>query len=143
MRVIGLDLGSKTCGVALSDQSGLIASGIKTLHFEEEDYEEALRLVKDLYSQLQAEKIVVGWPKHLNGDVGQRGWIAQRFAELLQEELGTEVELWDERLTTVAAERLLISADVSRKKRKAVIDKLAAVYILQAYLDAERQKKND
>ena len=142
MRIVGLDLGSKTCGVAQSDAGGTIALGVKTLTFESEDYEAALILVKDLCQELAAEKIVVGYPKHLNNDVGERARIAQIFADILSQDLNIEVILWDERLTTVAAEKVLLSADVSRKKRKKVVDKVAATYILQGYLDAQNNDRS-
>ncbi len=145
MRIVGLDLGSKTCGVAQSDPGGTIALGVKTLVFEDDDYEGALVLVEDLCRQLAAEKIIIGYPKHLNNDIGERARIAQIFADILSQDLGIEVILWDERLTTVAAEKVLLSADVSRKKRKKVVDKIAATYILQGYLDAAnyRSKKDE
>lgn len=137
MKVLGLDLGSKTCGIAISDINEKIALGVKTIHFTSEDYEQALDLIKSEFAELKANKIVIGLPKHLNGSIGDRGFISQKFAEILNEDLSVEVVLWDERFTTVAATRMLISADVSRKKRKEVIDKVAAVYILQSYLDSQ------
>ena len=140
MKIIGLDLGSKTCGVAVSDEQENLAFGVRTLRFPPEDYEKAVELIKTAFSELAGEAIVVGLPKHLNGDIGERGRISQKLAEILAEELQVKVELWDERFTTVSAERLLIAADVSRKKRKEVIDTLAAGYILQSYLDAKKNR---
>lgn len=135
MRTIGLDLGSVTCGVALSDQLGWIASALVTIRFAEDDYEDALQKVAALCREHKVNNLVLGLPKHMNGDVGIRGEICLEFAERLREE-GFQVTMWDERLTTAAAQRILIGADVSRKKRKKVIDQMAAVQILQSYLDA-------
>lgn len=132
MRVLGLDLGSKTCGVSVSDALGMIARPVETIRFESDDYEHAFIQVQKHIKEFQVTTVVLGLPKHMNGDVGIRGNISIDFKEKL-ETLGVEVILWDERLTTVAAERLLIAADVSRKKRKKVIDQMAAVQILQSY----------
>lgn len=136
MRILGLDLGSRTCGVSVSDALGMIARAYKTVRFEEEDYDSALEQIVEIINELQIHKAVLGLPKHMNGDVGIRGEISIAFKESL-EQLGIEVILWDERLTTVAAEKILIAADVSRKKRKKVIDQMAAVQILQSYLDSQ------
>lgn len=141
MKIIGLDLGSKTCGIAQSDRSEMIAAGVETIRFEEERYDLALELVKEKIAELKGEKVVIGLPKHMNGDIGVRGEINLEFASQLAESTGLEVVTWDERLTTVSATRLLISADVSRKKRKEVIDKVAATFILQAYLDANKHRR--
>ncbi|MCI8850777.1 MAG: Holliday junction resolvase RuvX [Erysipelotrichaceae bacterium] len=136
MRILGLDLGSRTCGVSISDALGMIARAYKTVRFEEEDYDSALEQIVEIINELQIHKAVLGLPKHMNGDIGIRGEISIAFKESL-EQLGIEVILWDERLTTVAAEKILIAADVSRKKRKKVIDQMAAVQILQSYLDSQ------
>ena len=141
MRIIGLDLGSKTCGVATSDLKEILATGVKTLRFDNEDYEEALKLVKELFYELKADEIVIGLPRLLNGDLGEKALICQRFAEILAEDLEVPVHLWDERLTTVAATKMLVAADVSRKKRAKVIDQIAAIYILQGYLDAKKKEE--
>ena len=134
MRILGLDLGSRTCGVSVSDLLGMIARPVETICFADDDYDSALEQVKKYIDEFQIKKVVLGLPKHMNGDIGLRGEVSIMFKERL-ETLGVEVILWDERLTTVAAERILISADVSRKKRKKVIDQMAAVQILQGYLD--------
>ena len=134
MRVLGLDLGSRTCGVSVSDALGMIARPVETVRFSEDDYDTCFEGVKAFIKEFQVKTVVLGLPKHMNGDVGIRGEVSIMFKERL-ETLGVEVVLWDERLTTVAAERILISADVSRKKRKKVIDQMAAVQILQGYLD--------
>ena len=134
MRILGLDLGSRTCGVSVSDALGMIARPVETVRFADDDYESALTQVKKYIDEFQVKTVVLGLPKHMNGDVGIRGEVSIMFKEKL-ETLGVQVVLWDERLTTVAAERILISADVSRKKRKKIIDQMAAVQILQGYLD--------
>ncbi|EDP11410.1 Holliday junction resolvase RuvX [Amedibacillus dolichus] len=136
MRVLGLDLGSRTLGVSVSDALGMIAQPVTTIRFEEEDYDSAFGQVQTYIKEYQIKTVVLGLPKHMNGDVGIRGDISIMFKERL-ETLGVTVVLWDERLTTVAAQRILIAADVSRKKRKKVIDQMAAVQILQGYLDSQ------
>lgn len=137
MRVLGLDLGSRTCGIAVSDPMGMIARTVETFRFAEDDYPAACHRVIALCEELKVDEIVLGLPKHMNGDVGIRGEISLRFKEMLEEQLDLKVTLIDERLTTVAATKLLISADVSRKKRKQVVDQVAAVQILQGYLDSK------
>lgn len=134
-RVLGLDLGSRTLGVAVSDPLGMIARTVETFRFEEDDYDAALKRIGDLIKEYSIKRIVLGLPKHMNGDIGIRGEISIQFKASLEEMYGLPVELVDERLTTVAAQKMLISADVSRKKRKKVVDQVAAVQILQGYLD--------
>lgn len=136
MRVLGLDLGSRTLGVSVSDALKMIAQPVTTIRFEEDDYDSAFEQVQAYIKEYQVKTVVLGLPKHMNGDVGIRGDISIMFKERL-ETLGVTVVLWDERLTTVAAQRILIAADVSRKKRKKVIDQMAAVQILQGYLDSQ------
>lgn len=132
-RIMGLDIGDKTIGVAVSDLMGMTAQGIKTIKrtSKKNDIEE----IKQIIKEKQVNLIVSGLPKNMNGTVGPQGEKVQKFCELIKEETGLEIEFWDERLTTVAAEKTLITADVSRKKRKNVIDMMAAVLILQGYLD--------
>lgn len=137
MRVLGLDLGSKTCGIAVSDPMGMIARTVETFRFESDRYDLAKKRVVELCKELKVEEIVLGLPKHMNGDVGIRGEISIEFKKSLEECLDIPIILIDERLTTVAATKLLISADVSRKKRKQVVDQVAAVQILQGYLDSK------
>ena len=134
-RVLGFDLGSRTLGVAVSDPLGMIARTVETFRFEEDDYDAALKRAGDLIKEYSAKRIVLGLPKHMNGDIGIRGEISIKFKASLEEMYNIPVELVDERLTTVAAHKMLISADVSRKKRKQVVDQIAAVQILQGYLD--------
>ena len=118
MRIMGLDYGTKTVGVAISDALKITAQGIETIERKEEN------------------KIVLGFPKHMNNDIGERAEKALEFGEMLKRRTGLEVVMWDERLTTVAAERTLIESKVRRENRKQYIDKIAAVFILQGYLDS-------
>lgn len=135
-RIIGLDLGSKTIGVAKSDLMQMVASAHTTVFFQNNDYQQALHLLLDELEQFQVETVVLGLPKHMSGDVGIRGDISLEFKEKLEAE-GFHVVLWDERLSTKAATQTLIAGNVSRKKRKDVIDQVAAVIILQGYLDSK------
>ena len=134
MRYIGLDLGSRTLGVSLSDPGGLIATSLTIIRHNEE-YERLLDDVKKIVDEYKAEKIVLGLPKNMNGTIGPKGELSYKFKEMLEEKLNLEVILEDERLSTVEATNLLISNDTSRKKRKKVVDSLAATIILQSYLD--------
>ncbi|PEX93575.1 Holliday junction resolvase RuvX [Bacillus cereus] len=137
MRILGLDVGTKTVGVAMSDEMGWTAQGLETIKINEERGHFGFDRISELVKQYDVDKIVVGLPKNMNGTIGPRGEACQQFAENLRELVQLEVVMWDERLSTMAAERLLISADVSRKKRKQVIDKMAAVVILQGFLDSK------
>ncbi|WEG14096.1 Holliday junction resolvase RuvX [Pullulanibacillus sp. KACC 23026] len=137
MRIMGLDYGSKTVGVAISDALGMTAQGIETIHYVQHKQHEIYERLETLIKEYEVTKIVVGLPKHMNNSIGERGEASQRFANSLRKRWDLPVELVDERLTTVSAERMLISADVSRKKRKTVIDKMAATLILQSYLDQQ------
>lgn len=135
MRIMGLDLGDKTIGVAVSDPLGWTAQGVEVIRRDGNASREMNRL-KQLASEYMVEKVVLGLPKNMNGTLGERGEKAQAFAKEINTALSLPVELWDERLSTVAAERVLLEADTSRAKRKKVIDKVAAAIILQGYLDA-------
>lgn len=137
MRILGLDVGTKTVGVAISDEMGWTAQGLETIKINEERGQFGFDRISELVKQYDVDKIVVGLPKNMNGTIGPRGEACQQFAENLRVLLQLDVVMWDERLSTMAAERLLISADVSRKKRKQVIDKMAAVVILQGFLDSK------
>ena len=134
MRYIGLDLGSRTLGVSLSDQSGLIASSYTIIRHNEE-YERLIEEVKKIIDEKKVDKIVLGLPKNMNGTIGPKGELSYKFKEMLEKGTNLEVILEDERLTTREATNLLIKNDTSRKKRKKVIDSLAATIILQSYLD--------
>ncbi|MFC0561869.1 Holliday junction resolvase RuvX [Halalkalibacter alkalisediminis] len=135
MRALGLDVGTKTVGMALSDELGWTAQGLSTLRRAEENPEKDFEAIKAIVEENGVDTIVIGLPKNMNGSIGTSGERSQLFADTLSEYVSCTIKMWDERLTTVAAERMLISADVSRKKRKQVIDKMAAVMILQGYLD--------
>ncbi|WP_339250698.1 Holliday junction resolvase RuvX [Sporosarcina sp. FSL W8-0480] len=139
MRVMGLDVGSKTVGIAISDALGWTAQGIETVKIDESAGQFGMSRIQELASEYAVTSFVVGYPKNMNNSVGPRGEASEKYAELLKETFGYPVVLWDERLTTMAAERMLIEADVSRKKRKTVIDKMAAVMILQGYLDSKNR----
>jgi len=137
---MGLDLGSRTIGVAISDELGVTAQGVKTIRrkSKEEDLKEILSLI----AQLAVEQIVVGLPKNMDGTLGEQAEKVLRWVELLQSRVTVPVMTWDERLTTVGARRVLLEADLSRKKRREVIDKLAAVLILQGFLDQIRRARD-
>ncbi|MBB6282913.1 Holliday junction resolvase RuvX [Geobacillus subterraneus] len=138
MRTLGLDLGTKTLGVAVSDELGWTAQGLETIAIDEERGNYGLERLRAIIDEYGVDAIVVGWPKNMNGTLGPRAEASERFAAKLREEFSLPVVLWDERLSTMAAERMLIAADVSRKKRRKVIDKMAAAVILQSYLDSKR-----
>ena len=133
MRILGLDVGQKTIGVAISDPLGWTAQGITTIRRtkKEADIEEVAKLCKDY----GVETIVVGLPKNMNGTIGESGERVMALADLIKERVNLPIEMWDERLTTVAAHRAMLEADLSRGKRKKIVDKVAATYILQGYLD--------
>lgn len=135
MRWMGLDYGDRRIGVALSDELGWTAQGHTMI--ERRKPEDDLEKIRQIALEYQVTEIVVGLPKNMNGTIGPRGELAQAFAAELHGRLSLPVHLWDERLTTVAAEKTLVAADVSRKKRKLVIDKMAAALILQGYMDAK------
>ncbi|ARF15559.1 Holliday junction resolvase RuvX [Sporosarcina ureae] len=138
MRIMGLDVGTKTVGIAISDSLGWTAQGIETIKIDEAVGSFGMKRVKQLTEEYDVTEFVVGYPKNMNNTIGPRGEASEQYAEKLREKFGLPVVLWDERLTTMAAERVLIEADVSRKKRKSVIDKMAAVMILQGYLDSQK-----
>lgn len=133
MRILGLDVGQKTIGVALSDPLGFTAQGITTIRREKKskDIEE----IKKICDEYKVETIVIGLPKNMNNSIGFAGEKIMEFSQLIKEEIDIKIEFWDERLTTVAAHRAMLEADLSRGKRKKIVDKIAATYILQGYLD--------
>jgi len=133
VRILGLDIGEKRIGVAISDELCFAAHGIGVI--ERKNNGEDINKIREIVTKYKVTKIVIGLPKNMNGSLGPSGAEVKKYAEKLQSILRIEVDYWDERLTTVAAEKTLINADLSRRKRKAVIDKLAAVFILQSYLD--------
>lgn len=140
MRILGLDLGSKTIGLAISDELGWTAQGLPSWK-RREKVEEDIAEIKRLVNFYGVECIVVGYPRNMNGSIGPAAQAAAEFATCLQEALGVKVILWDERMSTMAAERVLLEGDVSRRKRRQMVDKLAAVIILQGYLDRVQHQK--
>lgn len=137
MRVMGLDYGSKTVGVAISDALLLTAQGIETIHRKEENkLRQTLARIEVLIKEYEVDKIVLGFPKNMNNTVGERAEKTLELKEKLERRTGLPVILWDERLTTISAERVLIENKVRREDRKQYIDKIAAVFILQGYLDS-------
>ena len=140
MKTLGLDLGTRTLGIAISDALGMMAHGVETFRFEEHHYKKAIQHVQQLVKTQHVSKIVLGLPKNMNGSIGERGQVTQDFAKKLEEATNDKVILWDERLTTMQVERVLIQADVSRNKRKKVVDKMAATIILQSYLDSSQAR---
>ena len=136
MRIMGLDYGTKTVGVAISDALKITAQGIETIQRKEENkLRKTCARIEQLIKEYEVEKIVLGFPKHMNNDVGERAEKSLEFKAMLERRTGLEVVMWDERLTTNAAEQILIESGVRRENRKSVIDKIAAVFILQGYLD--------
>jgi putative holliday junction resolvase len=137
MRIMGLDVGSKTVGIAISDELGWTAQGLKTLKIDEEKNKFGFDEIGQLIKEYGISQVVIGLPKNMNGSIGPRAEASKRYAEQIEQQFAVSTTLWDERLTTMAAERVLLEADVSRKKRKKVIDKMAAMMILQGYLDSK------
>ena len=137
MRVLGLDYGSKTVGVAVSDPLGLTAQGVETIWRKQENkLRQTLARIEELISEYQVERIVLGYPKNMNNTIGERAEKSLEFQQMLERRTGLPVIMWDERLTTVEANRTLMEASVRRENRKQYMDKLAAVFILQGYLDS-------
>ncbi|NLU50435.1 MAG: Holliday junction resolvase RuvX [Syntrophomonadaceae bacterium] len=133
MRIMGLDPGEKRIGVAVSDPMAMTAQPVQVI--DHSSPETALQAIKDTCARYEVERVVLGFPRNMDGTEGRKAQQARELAALLQEKLGLEVVLWDERLSTRAVENTLLAADTSRRKRKKVVDKLAAAYILQGYLD--------
>ncbi|WP_251390114.1 Holliday junction resolvase RuvX [Mediterraneibacter agrestimuris] len=137
MRIMGLDYGTKTVGVAVSDALGVTAQGIETITRKEENkLRRTCARIEELIREYKVGRIVLGFPKHMNNDIGERAEKSLEFKEILERRTGLEVVMWDERLTTIAAERTLMESGVRREDRKKYIDKIAAVFILQGYLDS-------
>ena len=142
MRLMGLDYGSKTVGVAVSDPLGLTAQGVETVWRKQENkLRQTMARIEELISEYQVERIVLGYPKNMNNTIGERAQKSLEFKEMLETRTGLEVIMWDERLTTVAAEQTLIESGVRRENRKQYVDKIAAVFILQGYLDSIYMQK--
>lgn len=137
MRILGLDFGSRTVGVAVSDELLLTAQGVETIERKEENkLRKTCARIEELVQEYEVETIVLGLPKNMNNTEGERAEKTREFREMLMRRTGLPVILWDERLTTVAAEQVLMESGVRRENRKAVIDKVAACLILQGYLDS-------
>ena len=137
MRYLGLDLGSRTLGMAISDPLGMFASSYKIVRHNEE-YERLINDVQETVQEKKIEAIVLGLPKNMNNTIGPKGELSFQFKKMLEERLNIPVHLEDERLTTKQAENILIQKNTSRKKRKKVIDSMAATIILQSYLDKNK-----
>ena len=135
MRYLGLDLGSKTLGIAISDRTNTIASIYKTIFFKEDDYDSLIPELINIVKEEDISVIVLGLPKNMNNTIGTRAEIILEFKKKLEDSIGIKVELMDERLTSVISNDVLISANVSRKKRKKKVDGMAALLILQSYID--------
>lgn len=142
MRILGLDYGTKTVGVAVSDPLGLTAQGVETIERKAENkLRQTLARIEMLVNEYDVEKIVLGFPKHMNNDIGERAKKTLEFKAMLERRTNLPVIMQDERMTTVEAERTLIESNVRRENRKKYVDKIAAVFILQGYLDAVYVKK--
>ncbi|MDO4632862.1 MAG: Holliday junction resolvase RuvX [Eubacteriales bacterium] len=142
-RIMGLDFGSKTVGVAVSDGLGITAQGVEIIRRTSENkLRQTCARIEALIEEYQVGKLVLGFPKHMNNSIGERAEKSLAFKEMLERRTGLEVVMWDERLTTVEANRTMIEAGIRREHRKEYVDELAAVFILQGYLDflAAQQK---
>lgn len=136
MRIMGLDFGSKTVGVAVSDPLGLTAQGVEIIRRKsEKKLRQTLARIEELVDQYKVERIVLGLPKHMNNDIGERAEKSLEFQKMLEKRTGLHVVMWDERLTTVEADRTMMETGIRRENRKEYVDMLAAVFILQGYLD--------
>ena len=143
MRIIGLDFGSKTVGVAVSDELLIAAQGIEIVRRKSENkLRQTLARIEELIKEYNVEKIVLGFPKNMNNSEGERCEKTLEFKEMLERRTGLTVELWDERLTTVAADNLMMEAGIRRENRKEYVDQIAASFILQGYLDYLQNEKN-
>ena len=140
MRYLEIDLGSKTVGLAMSDTTLTIASSYKTIFFNDEDYSSTISEIIEIVKDYNITKIILGLPKNMNNTLGERALITTKYKELLEEKINIPIILFDERLTSVISNSILIEADISRKKRKKKVDSIAAQIILQDYLNKE---KND
>ena len=138
MRCLGLDLGSKTLGISISDRTNTIASVYTTLYFKNEDYHSLILSLKEIIEKEEIDTLVLGLPKNMNNTLGERAIITLEFKDMLEKEFSIPVIMEDERITLVISNNVLIEADISRKKRKKKVDGMAAVIILQGYLDRNR-----
>lgn len=144
MRIMGLDFGSKTVGVAVSDALLLTAQGVEIIRRKEENkLRRTLARIEELILEYEVEEIVLGLPRHMNGTEGVRAELTEEFRDKLERRTGLPVTMWDERLTTVAADKTMMEAGIRRENRKDYVDMLAAVFILQSYLDRQNNGKTD
>ena len=144
IRIMGLDFGSKTVGVAVSDPLGITAQGIEIVRRTSENkLRKTLARIEELVTEYEVTEIVLGFPKNMNNTIGERAEKSLAFKEMLERRTGLPVVMWDERLTTVAANRTLIEGGVRRENRKDYVDMLAAVYVLQGYLDSRERTSNE
>ena len=143
MRILGLDLGTKTLGLAVSDLTETISSGLTTLRFNENEEENVIPELKKIVEEYNVSLFVIGLPKNMNNTLGDAVLRTRNFEEILKRNFDIKIEEQDERLSSVTANNVLISSDISRKKRKNKVDKLAATIILQNYLDIRKEKENE
>lgn len=144
MRIMGLDYGSVTVGVAISDELKLTAQGIEVIRRKQENkLRQTLARIEELIAEYEVDFIVLGYPKNMNNTVGERGMKSEEFAGILKKRTGLEVVLWDERLTTVSAHNAMIEGNVRREQRAKIVDKVAAVFILQGYLDMRNRNEQE
>ena len=144
IRIMGLDFGSKTVGVAISDPLGLTAQGIEIIRRESENkLRRTLARIEELIREYEVTSLVLGFPKNMNNTIGERAEKTLAFKEMLERRTGLTVTMWDERLITVAANRALMEGGVRRENRKEYVDMIAAVYILQGYLDSHGREKDE
>lgn len=143
MRIMGLDFGSKTVGVAISDSLLITAQGIEIIRRTTENkLRQTLARIEELIIEYEVDEIVLGFPKNMNDSIGERAEKSLDFKEMLERRTGLVVTMWDERLTTVAADKALIEAGIRREKRGNYVDQIAAVFILQGFLDLKKNKEN-
>lgn len=142
MRILGLDLGTKTLGIAISDATEMIATGITTLRFEENKPSNCINELTSIINEYNVKSIVIGLPKNMNNTLGEAAKRTEEFIKILNDNYDLPVYKQDERLSSVSANNILLQADVSRKKRKANVDTIAATIILQNYLDIRKGKEN-
>lgn len=137
MRILGLDFGSKTVGVAVSDELLMTAQGLEIIRRQSPNkLRQSLARIEEIVREYQVERIVLGYPKNMNNTEGERCEKTKEFKEMLERRTGLQVVLWDERLTTVSADKLMMETGVRREDRKKYVDEIAAVFILQGYLDS-------
>lgn len=138
MKVLGLDLGNRTIGIAVSDELGFLARPVETYRFDDQNFASAKEYIVHFVQEHQITEIVLGYPKNMDGSVGEQGHVSERFKELLEEALDVSIILWDERLTSKMASSMMKEQKLQRKKRKQTIDTMAATIILQGYLDRRK-----